>query len=297
MEIDNAETATAFSASGKPRSSRPSPGLKAVDMFRAVADGRIEALWIMATNPVVSMPDAEEVERALRNCPFVVVSDVIAKPIRSVTRTSSFPRRRGEKRTAPSPTPRGAISRQTPSYPFRATLSPIGGSSPKLRSVWASTPPSISRRRRRYSRSTPLSPHLKTTARATSISDGTQISREAEFDRLEPFQWPQRVGGVQSARFFADGNFFTPDRKACFIPFKERDVPEAPVRLSDGSQYWPRSRSLAHDDANRKKSALSRNITPSLSRKCTPTMPLIMISRMPTSSACQPEPVQSWFGR
>src|SRR5688572_24682672 len=33
------------------------PGLKAVDLFRAVGDGRIKALWIMATNPVDSMPD------------------------------------------------------------------------------------------------------------------------------------------------------------------------------------------------------------------------------------------------
>ncbi|MGO7697095.1 hypothetical protein, partial [Rhizobium leguminosarum] len=31
------------------------PGLKAVDMFHAVADGRIKALWIMATNTVVSL--------------------------------------------------------------------------------------------------------------------------------------------------------------------------------------------------------------------------------------------------
>ena len=54
------------------------PGLKAVDMFRAVADGRIKALWIMATNPVVSMPEAENVEAAIRDCPFVVVSDVTA---------------------------------------------------------------------------------------------------------------------------------------------------------------------------------------------------------------------------
>ena len=35
------------------------PGLKAVDLFDAVADGRIKAIWIMATNPVVSLPDAE----------------------------------------------------------------------------------------------------------------------------------------------------------------------------------------------------------------------------------------------
>ncbi len=53
------------------------PGLKAVDMFRGVADGRIKALWIMATNPVVSMPDADSVESAIAACPFVVVSDIL----------------------------------------------------------------------------------------------------------------------------------------------------------------------------------------------------------------------------
>ncbi|MBZ9995629.1 nitrate reductase [Mesorhizobium sp. BH1-1-4] len=54
-------------------------GLKAVDMFGAVADGRIKALWIMATNPVDSMPDADAVEAAIKACPFVVVSDVLAE--------------------------------------------------------------------------------------------------------------------------------------------------------------------------------------------------------------------------
>ncbi|MDP3524815.1 MAG: molybdopterin-dependent oxidoreductase, partial [Hoeflea sp.] len=55
------------------------PGLKAVDMFEAVGDGRIKAIWIMATNPVVSMPDADAVEAALKACPFVVVSDIMAE--------------------------------------------------------------------------------------------------------------------------------------------------------------------------------------------------------------------------
>jgi assimilatory nitrate reductase catalytic subunit len=54
------------------------PGLKAVDMFRAVHDGRIKFLWIMATNPAVSMPDASFVREALARCPTVVVSDVVA---------------------------------------------------------------------------------------------------------------------------------------------------------------------------------------------------------------------------
>ena len=54
------------------------PGLKAVDLFRAVHDGRIKFLWIMATNPAVSMPDTNFVRAALAKCPTVVVSDVMA---------------------------------------------------------------------------------------------------------------------------------------------------------------------------------------------------------------------------
>lgn len=50
-------------------------GLKAVDMFNAVDSGKVKAIWIMATNPVVSMPDAEFVKQALKKCPMVVVSE------------------------------------------------------------------------------------------------------------------------------------------------------------------------------------------------------------------------------
>ena len=51
------------------------PGLKAVDMFDALAAGRIKAVWIMGTNPAVSLPNSAKVCQALRDCPFVVVSD------------------------------------------------------------------------------------------------------------------------------------------------------------------------------------------------------------------------------
>lgn len=53
------------------------PGLKAVELFDAIDAGRVKAVWIMATNPVVSLPDADKVRRALKKCEMVVVSDVI----------------------------------------------------------------------------------------------------------------------------------------------------------------------------------------------------------------------------
>jgi len=52
------------------------PGLKAVDLFDAVHKGEIKVLWIMATNPAVSLPDSNYVRQALERCDTVIVSDV-----------------------------------------------------------------------------------------------------------------------------------------------------------------------------------------------------------------------------
>jgi anaerobic selenocysteine-containing dehydrogenase len=43
--------------------------------------GKIKAVWIMATNPVVSLPDAEQVKRALEKCEFVVFQIFVLIPI------------------------------------------------------------------------------------------------------------------------------------------------------------------------------------------------------------------------
>src|SRR6185437_5646597 len=53
-------------------------GLKAVELFEAIHSGRIRAVWIMATNPLVSLPDADRARAALERCELVVVSDCIA---------------------------------------------------------------------------------------------------------------------------------------------------------------------------------------------------------------------------
>src|SRR5499427_3373518 len=50
-------------------------GLKAVDMFAAIEAGRIKALWVMATNPAVSLPRAGAVRDALRKLDLFVVSE------------------------------------------------------------------------------------------------------------------------------------------------------------------------------------------------------------------------------
>jgi assimilatory nitrate reductase catalytic subunit len=52
-------------------------GKNAVAMFDAIERGEIKAVWIMATNPLVSLPERDKIKRALTNCPLVVVSDCV----------------------------------------------------------------------------------------------------------------------------------------------------------------------------------------------------------------------------
>ena len=50
-------------------------GLKAVQMFEAIARGEIKALWVIGTNPAVSLPDADGVREALKKLELFVVSE------------------------------------------------------------------------------------------------------------------------------------------------------------------------------------------------------------------------------
>ena len=50
-------------------------GLKAVQMFEAIARGEIKALWVIGTNPAVSLPDADAVRAALKKLELFVVSE------------------------------------------------------------------------------------------------------------------------------------------------------------------------------------------------------------------------------
>ncbi|QDH79224.1 molybdopterin-dependent oxidoreductase [Echinicola soli] len=55
------------------------PGKTATQIFEGLEDGSIKALWIICTNPLVSMPDARRVEAAMKKAKFVVVQDISAK--------------------------------------------------------------------------------------------------------------------------------------------------------------------------------------------------------------------------
>ena len=55
------------------------PGFTATEMFEALDDGRLKAIWILCTNPLTSLPNARFAEQALKKAKFVVVQEITAQ--------------------------------------------------------------------------------------------------------------------------------------------------------------------------------------------------------------------------
>ncbi|MCQ1570750.1 molybdopterin-dependent oxidoreductase [Neorhizobium galegae] len=220
------------------------PGLKAVDMFRAVADGRIKALWIMATNPVVSMPDADAVEAAIKACPFVVVSDILrdtdtARHAHVLLPSVGW----GEKDGTVTNSER-RISRQ------RWFLSAPG----EAKADWWQMA-EVGRRMGfdgfdYRSAAEIFAEHAALSAFENDGGRDFDIGAHAgvdglTYEALAPFQWPQPASTAhQETRFFADGRFYHPDRKARFIPVQapatDRTNEQYPLTLNTGRirDHW-----------------------------------------------------------
>ena len=207
------------------------PGLKAVDMFRAADEGRLKAIWVMATNPVVSMPEADLVARALKRCPFVVVSDVEAKTDTMAYAHVALPSLAWGEKDGTVTNSERRISRQ------RAFLPAPG----EARADWWQMA-EVGKRMgfqsefdyggawevfTEYARLTGAENHGSRDLDISAYGSNTR----AEYDCLEPFQWPQTAGTVASdKRFFGEGGFYTPDRRANFIAVTPRSLAAEPDR-------------------------------------------------------------------
>jgi ferredoxin-nitrate reductase len=59
---------------------RPQPGLTATEMFEALNEGKLKAIWILCTNPLISLPNVRIAEEGLKKAKFVVVQEVSSRP-------------------------------------------------------------------------------------------------------------------------------------------------------------------------------------------------------------------------
>jgi len=207
------------------------PGLKAVEMFDGLDAGRIKAIWIMSTNPVVSMPDAERVRRALGRCELVVVSDCVRDTDTTACAHVLLPAATWGEKSGTVTNSERRISRQRRFLPEPA----------ESRADWRIVT-DVARRMgfgaqfeyrssadvfREHAR---LSAFENDGTRAFDIGACAELT-DAQYDALAPFQWPRRASdgaakrnaprtaepATAGARPFADGRFYTPSGKAHLV--------------------------------------------------------------------------------
>lgn len=202
------------------------PGMKAVDLFEAVHSGQVKLVWVMGTNPVVSMPNADRVKAALAAAECVIVSDCIADTDTNRLAHIKLPARGWGEKDGTVTNSERRISRQ------RGFLPPPGEAMPDW---WIVTRVA---KALGYETAFPYQSAAEVFAEHARLSgfdnsaDGLlrdfDISaladlEPARYDALKPVQWPVRLGRPDGQkRLFADGGFFTPDRKARFLPIKAR---------------------------------------------------------------------------
>jgi assimilatory nitrate reductase catalytic subunit len=215
------------------------PGRKAVELFDAVLDGGIEALWIAGTNPAASMPRTGRVRAALAACRFLVVSDCWPTDTTRFADVVLPAAGWGEKDGTVTNSER-RISRQ------RAFRPPPGEARPDWwmltevarRMGWSAEfpyrrPADIFREHAALS----AFENCGAARRVFDLGALTELSDE-DYDHLPPVQWPLQKGappqGTIGRRLFADGcGFPTADGRARFVPTRFRP-PAVPT-----DRAWP----------------------------------------------------------
>lgn len=208
-------------------------GLKAVDMFERVADGTIKALWIIHTNPAVSMPDANRVRDAIAACEFTVVSDITAKTDTARIADVLLPATAWAEKDGTVTGSDRTISRQRKvlrapgmARPDWEILADFGQRMGWQKAFDYAGPAEIFRE------------YAALSGIAGAFNLDFDISGLADLDDggyadLRPIRWP--VAMKKGGRFFADGKFFHADGKSKMVPVRSRPPAAVPC---DRYPFW-----------------------------------------------------------
>ncbi|WP_083480246.1 nitrate reductase [Loktanella sp. 5RATIMAR09] len=201
-------------------------GLKAVDLFQACADGRIKALWVMSTNPAVSLPDADAVAAAIANVPFVVTSDIMEKTDTNDLADVLLPATSWGEKDGTVTNSERRISRQRAFLSAPALARPDWKiiSDVAVRMGFADA----------FAYQKPADIFAEFVALDAAVAHfprdlDLSIFADADYATLIPTQWPHN-----SRRFFGDGQFYHPDGKARMIAVTAPELSKSRFALNTG---------------------------------------------------------------
>jgi assimilatory nitrate reductase catalytic subunit len=210
-------------------------GLKAVQMFEAIERGAIKALWVMATNPAVSLPRAGAMRDALGKLDVFVVSDnVLSNDTINAGAHLLLPAAAWGEKDGTVTNSERRISRQRAFLPRPGEAMPdwwiVAQVGQRLGFRTAFNYRSAADVFREHAALSAFENHG---ARDFDIGALAELS-DRQFNALRPVQWPVPQGAAQvETRFFANGGFFTADRKARLI------APEPPRPRPGVSERFP----------------------------------------------------------
>ena len=252
-------------------------GLKAVQMFDAIERGEIKALWVMATNPAVSLPRAGAVRDALRKLELFVVSENVLSndTVNSGAHILLPAAAWGEKDGTVTNSER-RISRQRGFLPLPGEAKPDWWIvSEVARRMGFADAFAYAIRRRRFPRACRAARRSKTTARATSISARSQRMNDAAFDALDPVHLADargRTGRRRHASSPRAASSRPTARRASSRRMLRRCARRPSDDLSVRAQHRPRARPVAHHDAHGTEPAPRPAQRLSRSSRCIPAM-------------------------
>ncbi|GAA5264241.1 assimilatory nitrate reductase catalytic subunit [Acidiphilium sp. MT5] len=209
----------------------PHPGLKAIELFDAVHQGRIQAIWIAGTNPAESLPQSNFIRGALERCPTVIAAD--CWPTATTARAHIvLPAAGWSEKDGTVTNSERLISRQ------RAFRAAPGDAKPDW---WMFT--ELARRLGHgaaFDFANPAAIFREHAALSTFENNGARLFDlgplatipDEDYDALRPLHWPITAG---DQRLFTEGGFSTPDRRARFVavaPIAQTPVAQSPVATS-----------------------------------------------------------------
>ncbi|MEM6307492.1 MAG: molybdopterin dinucleotide binding domain-containing protein, partial [Pseudomonadota bacterium] len=186
-----------------------------------------KALWVMSTNPAVSLPNANAVAAAIANVPFVAVSDIMAQTDTGDLADVLLPATGWGEKDGTVTNSERRISRQ------RAFLPTPGQARPDWKIIcevatrmgWGD----------HFAYDSPADVFAEYIALSGATRDfgcdlDLSVFADADYANLIPTQWPR-----DDHRFFADGAFFHTDGKAKMLPIFAPDLaPTHGFRLNTG---------------------------------------------------------------
>ncbi len=228
LELDNPQHRELVSRFWKAPRLATQAGLKAVELFRAIETGQVKGVWIMATNPVDSLPDADRVRDALAGCELVIQSDCMKETDTGPLAHIRFPALGWGEKDGTVTNSERCISRQRAIYPrsgeAHADWWIISQLARKLGFEQGFDYQQVADIFREHAQLSAFENHPQGVLRDFNLAGLADLDSEA-YEQLQPVQWPvlgstepPMTGAYQGTpRLFGDGRFFTADGRARII--------------------------------------------------------------------------------